>query len=431
MTAGHAADREMVPAMGGTRRVPAPDPIATDYLRLGLRLDQHIPGFVDGYFGPAELKGRVDLEQRRAPAALVADALALAERVVAEVEAEDRRTWLLAQLSAIEAHARVLAGEAIPYVELVERSMGFVPPRRDDAEFDAAAAAIDAALPGPGTLPERLAAWDRTLEVPVDRLLEVVRWLVERFRARAARDFGLPDGEELRVSLVRGQPWSAYNWFDGGRRSRVDVNTDLPAVASSLALTVAHETYPGHHLEQSWKEADLVDGRGHLEASILLINTPESAISEGLAELGTMFASPPHERADLLVELFERAGMAVAGDPLAARDVAERAVAIGDHRDALGAIRGTAALMRHADGRSREEVLAYLREVGRFAPDRAEQRLEFIDHPLWRTYVFAYHEGETLLRRWLELAPEADRIDRFGRLLHEPITPGRVLAELG
>ncbi len=60
------AERTLVPAVGGTRKVPAPDPIATEYLLLGLRLDQRIPGLVDGYFGPAELKARVDTEQLRA-----------------------------------------------------------------------------------------------------------------------------------------------------------------------------------------------------------------------------------------------------------------------------------------------------------------------------------------------------------------------------
>ena len=58
--------------------------------------------------------------------------------------------------------------------------------------------------------------------------------------------------------------------------------------------------------------------------------------------------------------------------------------------------------MRHADGASHDEVLAYLERVGRFAPDVAAKRLEFIEHPLWRTYVFVYHEGEALLRRWLD-----------------------------
>ncbi len=36
--------------------------IAIAYVRLALRLDQHLPGFVDGYFGPPALKAQVDLE---------------------------------------------------------------------------------------------------------------------------------------------------------------------------------------------------------------------------------------------------------------------------------------------------------------------------------------------------------------------------------
>ena len=71
----------MTLAMGGTRTVPTPDPIARDYLLLGLRLDQHIPGLVDGYFGPAELKAQVDMEQLRSPAALRDDAAALRVRL--------------------------------------------------------------------------------------------------------------------------------------------------------------------------------------------------------------------------------------------------------------------------------------------------------------------------------------------------------------
>jgi hypothetical protein len=254
---------------------------------------------------------------------------------------------------------------------------------------------------------------------------------VARFRERAASLFGLPAGEDLRVRLVTDRPWSGYNWFDGGRRSRVEINTDLPVRAPDLVHTVAHETYPGHHLEHAWKEADLVDGAGRLEASILLINTPECPISEGLADLGTRFAVGDDELAPLLLELFERAGLAVAADPLAARDVAERAAALAPLRRALAGVRGEAAFRRHADGWSHDEVLAYLREVGGYGPTHAEKRLEFIEHPLWRTYVFVYAEGEALLRRWVEAVPRDAQRARFARLLHEQVTPGRLLAELG
>ena len=424
------SERALVPAVGGTRRVPAPDPIATDYLLLGLRLDQRMPGLVDGFFGPAELKARVDMEQPRHPSRLRDDALELAERVAHEVAEPDRRAWLLAQLRALEAHALGLAGEPLPYEALVERCMGFAPPRYDDATFTDALATLDAQLPGVGSVHERLGAWDDELEVPVERVPALVDWLVDRFRDIAARHFGLPEGEELRVSLVSGQPWSGYNWFDGGRRSRVDLNTDLPIRVPDLLHTVAHETYPGHHLEHAWKEADLVDGLGRLEASLLLINTPECPVSEGLADLGVAFAAPIESRADLLVEAFGRAGLPFAGDPSRSRAVAERAVTMAGPRRTLAAIRGNAALRRHADGAAHEAVLDYLVTVGGYAPDTAAKRLEFIEHPLWRTYVFVYAEGEALLRRWVEAVPETERLARFGRLLHEQVTPGRLLAEL-
>lgn len=422
--------RMLVPAMGGMRQVPAPDAIATEYLLLALRLDQRIPGLVDGYFGPAAIKAQVDMEQGRSPARLREDARLLRDRVATEVPEADRRAWLDAQLVALEGHAAGLAGDPLPYEEHVARCMGFAPPRHPDAEFDAARAVIDALLPGDAPLADRLDAWDHELEVAVDRLPAVVDWLVERFRARAAREFGLPDREDLRVTLVTGQPWSGYNWFDGGRRSRVDINTDLPVRAPHLVHTVAHETYPGHHLEHAWKEADLVEGQGRLEASVLLINTPECPVSEGLADLGVGLAVPPAEHADLLVELFERADLALAADPLIARATAERAVALGAARRNLSAIRGNAAYLRHADGQSHDQVLEYLREVGGYAPAVAAKRLEFIEHPLWRTYVFVYAEGEALVRRWVEAVPLAERVGRFGRLLHEQVTPGRLLEDL-
>ncbi len=415
-----------LPAVGGMRVVPPPDVVARDYLLLALRLDQLIPGLVDGYFGPAELKARVDTEQLRSPASLRDDAASLRDRLAGEVAEPDRRAWLDAQLVALETQAVALAGEPLPYLEHVAHCFGYAPPRRPDAEFEAAAAGLDALLPGPASLTDRLEAWDARFEIPVDRLPAVVGWLVGRFRERAASLFGLPEGEDLRVSLVTGQPWSSYNWFDGGRQSRVDINTDLPRRAAELAYTVAHETYPGHHLEHAWKEADLVDRAGRLEASVLLINTPECLISEGLADLGARFAMPPGEQADLLVELFARADLPIAADRSAARDAAERTMAIQADRDALSAIGGNAAILRHAEGRSHDEVLTYLREVGRFAPAKAAKRLEFIEHPLWRTYVFVYAEGEALLARWLEAVPERERVDRFGRLLHEQLTPAAV-----
>lgn len=420
----------LVPAMGGERRIPAPDPIARDYLLLALRMDQRSPGLVDGYHGPADLKAQVDMEQLRSPARLVDDARDLLRRIPDEVEEPDRARWLAAQGRALEVHAMALAGTPLPYVEHVARIFDFRPSRRPDEHFRDLASQLDALLPGSGRVAERLAGLDATLTIPVDRVEAIAAWLIEEFRAGARRDFSLPDGESLRLELVRGQPWSGYNWYDGGLRSRVQLNLDLPIRAPDLVHLLAHETFPGHHLEHAWKEAGLVLGQGRLEASVLLLNTPECLVSEGLADLGHGFAVGPKGDAPLLAEMAARAGLRAPGDRAADRDRwAARQAEIATVRRRLGAIAVNAALLRHVDGASHEEVARYLVDVGLMSPARAEQRLKFMEHPLFRTYVFVYSEGEELLGTWLETGSSSDRTARFGRLLHEQITPGQLAAE--
>ena len=418
-------------AVGGQRSVRIPDPIARAYLLLALRLDQQSPGLVDGYFGPADLKAQVDVEQLRPAADLADDAAALLERLGAEVAEPDRRDWLTHQVAALRTQAEILAGASLSYLDHVTRLFAWTPARRDDRLFEGASAALDELLPGPEPLAERLEAWDDEFIVPVDRLRDVVDWLVDVFRARAETIFGIPRGEDLRVRLVTKQPWSGYNWYDGGLRSRVDINTDLPVRAASLLHTVAHETFPGHHLEHAWKEAALVDDAGRLESSILLINSPECLISEGLADLGFDFAVPAAEEPAMLVELYERAGLPLAADPVRARESAERTARMRGPRRRLAEARVNAALKRHADGASHEDTLAYLHDVGRVPRPLAEKSLQFIEDPLWRTYVFVYHEGEALLRRWLDAVPETERAARFGRLLREQLSPPAIAAELG
>ena len=197
--------RPLVSAVGGTRHGPEPDPIARDYLLLALRLDQHAPGLVDGYFGPAALKAQVDMEQLRPPARLRDDAVGAActpggrGRGAGSAGVAGRATRRPRGPG-----SRPSPATPLPYADHVARCMGFAPPRRPDVVFDAARVALDDALPGAGSLAERLEAWDRTMEIPLDGVPVVVDGLVARFRARAAADFGLPDGEDLRVRLVTG-----------------------------------------------------------------------------------------------------------------------------------------------------------------------------------------------------------------------------------
>jgi hypothetical protein len=411
-------------AVGGERTVPVPDPIASEYLVLALRLEQLVPGVVDAYFGPRDLKAQVDLEPRSQAQRLAEDAAGLRERVASAVPEADRARWLDRQLVALETLAERQEGRELPYVEEVRRCFDAAPTALPPDRYREAHRRLDATLPGEGPLPERLAEWQERFTIPVDRLAAVVEGVVPLLREAAAAVWPLPDGESLRVALVTGQPWTAYNWYDGGRRSRIDINTDLPSRAGELLDTLAHETYPGHHLEHSWKEARLVDEQARLESTVHLIDTPESYVSEGLAELGRRYSLSDETRARLLLEIYRAAGLRADAED------AERQLSISAALRLVRGAGGDAALRLHAAGQSVAEVRRFLEESALYPPERAAKSVEFISHPLWRTYAFSYAGGEALLERWCEAEGPEAAPGRFFRLLTEQLTPSGMAEEI-
>ena len=140
-------DRPRVPAVGGERAVPDPDPIARDYLLLALRLGQHIHGLVDGYFGPADLKAQVDMEQQRAPGRLADDAAALRERVESQVD--DRPAGRGSTASSSRSRPRPARSPATrcPYLDHVRAASTYAAPVRRDEAFPGGSRAARRARP--------------------------------------------------------------------------------------------------------------------------------------------------------------------------------------------------------------------------------------------------------------------------------------------
>src|SRR5262249_43830218 len=127
--------------------------------------------------------------------------------------------------------------------------------------------------------------WADAHQVPPSSLLGGYDAVSQLLRSRTRDLVPLPEGEEMKAELVSGKPWSAYNWYLGSRRSRIEINTDLPLHSHLLAVVAAREGYPGHHTEHACKEARLLDELGRVESSLLLIHTPECLVSEGIAEV--------------------------------------------------------------------------------------------------------------------------------------------------
>ncbi|MHB8593463.1 MAG: DUF885 domain-containing protein [Acidimicrobiales bacterium] len=403
----------------------APTGAVGSYLELGLALGRHVDGLVDAYYGPPALAGRAAADPPRPADRLAEEAraligaldagTALSEGPEAGPDGGDaaRRRWLRAQVLGLLTTARRLAGDPIGYEDEVEACYGVRPHPVSDDELAAAHRLMVEVLPGRGPLAERLIAWKEAHAVPAAVLPAAIASLAEDLRERTDRLFGLPEGEHVDFDLVRDRPWSGFNTYLGGLRSRVDINTDLPVLSTSLAHLVAHEAYPGHHTEHTRKEVGLVRRRHFLEETIFLVGTPSALVAEGLADLG------------LEVVVGRRPEEVVAEHlrPLAIRYDAEVVAALAEAGEALAAVPGNAALRLHAGGADPEAVIDYVARWGVMARPRAAKAVEFLLHPTWRAYVFCYIEGLRLCRAFVAGDPV-----RFARLLSEQLTPADLSA---
>ncbi len=379
--------------------------VAERYLRLGLRLDRHVEGIVDAYFGPAELKAEVDAAPPVEPRELAADAEALLG------ELEDG--WLRDQVAALRTYAGALAGEGGSYADEVEGCYGVRPSLTDEAVFAAAHERLEELLPGDGPLGERHARWRSSITVPSELVESTVAAVIEEARARTRRLVELPEGEGVELELVRGEPWLAFNHYLGDLRSRISVNVDLPLPAGELLHLAIHETYAGHHAERCAKEHLLVRGRGLLEETIVLVPTPQSLVSEGIAELAPSFVLEG-DGGDALSGVLHDAGIDF---DLAHALAVERAI------EPCRWAEVNAALLLHEDGAAPAEARAYLERWGLMSSELAEHVIRFLHEPTSRTYVLTYAAGRELCRTYTAGEPE-----RFRRLLTEQVRVGDLLA---
>ncbi|MGH2640497.1 MAG: hypothetical protein ACRDGO_02230 [Actinomycetota bacterium] len=382
------------------------------YVWLCLRVGRHLDGFVDAFIGPSEMERTVDAEEPVDPNELREEAQLLLDGLGDADLSEDRRRWLRGQLDALVCVTARLAGEDITWADEVERCLGVRPTRTDTSLLREIHGRLDAALPGNGALRERYNAWDVNNAVPREKLVPALERLQQVLGPRAHAIAPMPAEESVTYELVSDVPWIAYNRYEGGHHSRVEVNTDLPVSVVLLVSLAAHETYPGHHTERVAKEAHLYRGLGRLETCIA-ISAPESLVSEGIATIA-------------LDQALGREPFAVVADVLADIDLGfdpVEAHAVHEAELALYAPAVNAAFMLHEDGASTDDAEGYLREWALESNERAARTVAFLTDPSSRAYVSAYPDGRRLCRDFADRAP-----GNFTRLLTEQLTASDLLS---
>ena len=372
--------------------------IVERYLKLGLRLGRHVDGIVDSYSGPPELAAAVEAEPVRDAGDLAADA----EQLLSELD----DGWLRDQVRGLHTCAAFMAGAPGSYADEVEGCYGVRPAHTDESVFEAAHEELERLLPGDGTLADRYESRRRSTTVPADRIEATVSALIDEARAWTRAIAPLPDGEGVDLEIVRDRAWLAFCEYRGGLRSEISVNADLPISAFEVLHVTCHETYPGHHAERVCKDHLLVHGQGRLEETLVLMPTPQSLVSEGIAELGSELLLSS-EGADRLTAVLVEAGIEL--------DLPHE-LAVWRAREPCGWAEVNAALMLHEHGAGVDEVQAYLERWALMTPDFAAHVIRFLTEPSSRTYAINYSAGRDLCRAYVAGDP-----GRFRRLLTEQV----------
>ncbi|MFQ5663905.1 MAG: hypothetical protein ACE5HL_08740 [Terriglobia bacterium] len=390
------------------------DDLARNYVLLVLRLDKHIAGFNDYYYGPPEWKQRVEAEEKIPVGELRREVAAWLAALNGVKGPAARRGWFRKQLMALDANLRQLQGEKLSVAEQARLlyDLEVIPPPSE--ELEAARDKLERLLPGPGPLAERLQAWREKFHLSEDQLPKAYRLALEVTRERTHALLLLPPDEEVELYFVKNKSWSAYNWFQGNAHSRIEVNTDLPARATHIFAFAAHEAYPGHHTDLTTREQRLYGERGYLEWCVSPLFTPASTMAEAAAQVGAEIVLSREERLAWHRNVFFPA-LGLTGVDV------ELWLKVEEVLGTLGRARERVPFMLFDEGKSEEEIVVFLQQYALMSPERARKAVAF--SRAWGAYTFNYTVGREILRRYLATG---NARAKFVQLLTTPIYPSLV-----
>ncbi|MCP4549338.1 MAG: hypothetical protein GY835_23030 [bacterium] len=396
----------------------APDSMIEEYIKLALAMDQHLPGYSEIYYGPKKWKDEIS---QSAPQPL-SHLAQVADRLYADISEstefdKQRRDFLGKQLRAMSSLLGFLQGDKLSVREEGRLLYEIVPQWTDEAEFNEAHRVLDDLLPAGKTLYERTQRHKEEIRLSIDAFERLIHITAVELHRRTIDEFPLPKNDSFEFVFVNNKPWPANHYYLGNSSSRVEINTDLPFYVSFVVYMVSHDLYPGHHTEISIKEERLYSEQGREEHCIWPINTPATAVSEGIAERGRKMIMSDEEWIEWHSEvLYPAVGL----DHLDA----ERRYLIGNASTQLDGVYGNAVFLAHDQGKTDDEVMEYIKKFRLLSEEEAAGCVRFIKAPQFRSYYFTYLCGAALLDELFE--QNEDRIYWFNRLLAEPVTPGQI-----
>lgn len=398
------------------------DDVARAYVVLVLGVAEIAPDQVE-VSEPRPLEQAEAKEAKRDAVALAIAADGLIERLDAipfspERLSAMRQRALRARLVSLRTQMQAVGGTSLPIPEEVQAYYGFSPEFRPLADYDHALARLDQAMPGPGTLPERIASLRASATVPPDRIESVFNAALAECRKRTVAHLELPP-ESIEVRFSDDPMLSGEATYLGQGKGMANIGRAVPQDVDRLLQLACHEVYPGHHTHYATLSAELYGRRGWSEYAVDLSPGPLVPVAEAVAEYGVGLAFPVEDRI-----AFERDTLyPLAG--LTMRQPASWRAYLSARSNILGA---TSTVARDFLAGTIDRDTAY-RQFIRYrlqTPASANQMLDML--PVVGSYIIASDQGWATIDRMMRGKSVEEQWQLLGQIEREPMLLADVAA---
>jgi len=275
-------------------------PFGEDYLKLLRQVGnftKEVTGvsIVDAYFGPKDLSPE-KAKRRWAPEKLLTKIDSLTSKAK-EIDNELRRISIISDLESLKVVVKWLSGENISYKRLVEGIFGIIPSKFGQNEIRKAQRTVEDActtLPG-SDVSEKVLKWREESKISGEALNEMINTVIvertqeikELFEKKIFAHFPTKvENKGVIYKTVTGEPWGAYNYYQGNYTSINVFNLDMTFNKHRLIGTLCHEYE--HHVANLFAE-DYYRHKETLDLSAVLLHTKRCIIDEGTADCARDF----------------------------------------------------------------------------------------------------------------------------------------------
>lgn len=328
--------------------------------------------------------------------------------------------YLRAMMKSHKTLARYLMDENFNYHDAVKDILEVDLKEIPKENFEKLTARIDAKLTEwgyAGTAYEKIKKWQDDVRIPADEVIPYAKSILDKSRKFASeRVIGLPAEEGIdSVNAIQGVYWSGLSEYIGDFQGRLTFNIERPWNRPSFACVLTHEGYPGHHTYYTLWDYLYREGKFPMEAAYMLIDSPVNCLFEGTPEIAIHLLGWDDPDMDT---------------PEITAQEKEEIILAKDIMDLQRMYQTNANYYYNVEGKSKEEVIAYMTSTGWYSDIEANNTFRYFSNRYKAIYYPCYYYGRWIMAAGYDQFPVERRQEYFNMIYNIPQTNSTLIKSI-